>query len=578
MKEMNAWSWFGGSLKPYRAQLMLLVCAAVVIGVAAAATPILFQSMIDTALEQKAVMWSAVIAYFVVMMLTAIPLTFTLRERLLTEYTYQLRGQILHHLLRMDMSFYEDKGSTKIISEVGKGVGACSSLIQILSSGQLLISLPVALFAVFYISKYSLTAVLFLGIVCLITLLGARQFVGKRLEETEEAYQERDNDLTFRQREVVQFASVVRVYHAGASEEKRYNALGGEIKILRTIRTMLYAKFRLLIGMTGIAVDAIVIVIFLPQLIVGTISLGTFFAIYLYAGKVIEPATSLGDVYSEIMQAKAQLKPLIEVLAIVPQVTEQVHALALNPLRDAITLSRVSFQYPDSDKPVLHDVSLTIPAGQTTAIVGLTGSGKSSLAKVLMRLYDTTAGVVEYDGVDVRNLSFASLYRQIAYLSQEVPIFTDTVMANVAFGLESDDETAVHTALTRASASFVLNREDGLFAKIGEMGKKLSGGEKQRIALARVLRRDPPIILLDEATSALDSKTEAQINEVFEELSSHSSGKTLIVIAHRMSTVMHADQIVVLNEGRIVDVGKHDELLARCALYQELNGSFAVHT
>lgn len=574
MKEMSVWGWFFGSLRPFKWQLTLLVLAAIIIGIAAATTPMLFQSMIDTAIEQRAVEWSVVAVYFVVMMMTAIPLTFTLRERLLTEYTYQLRGLILRHLLRMDMSFYEDKGSTKIISEVGKGVGACSNLIQILSSGQLLISLPVALFAVFYISNFSLTAVLLLAVVCFITLIGARQFVGKKLEETEEKYQERDNDLTFRQREVVQFASVVRVYHAGATEEKRYSALGGEIKILSTIRTMLIAKFRLLIGMTGIAVDAIVIVIFLPQLITDTISLGTFFAIYLYAGKVIEPATSLGDVYSEIKQAKAQLKPLIEVLRMVPQVTEQGHALTLNPLRDSITLSRVSFQYPGTVKPVLHDVSLTIPAGKTTAIVGLTGSGKSSLAKVLMRLYDTTGGVVEYDGVDVRNLSFASLYSQIAYLSQEVPIFTDTVMANVTFGLESEDETAVHTALARASANFVLNREDGIFAKIGEMGKKLSGGEKQRIALARVLRRNPPIILLDEATSALDTKTEAEINDVFQKLSSHNSGKTMIVIAHRMSTVMHADQIVVLHEGRIIDIGKHDELLVRCMLYQELHGTF----
>jgi len=575
MKDSKVWSWLWASLRPFKQQVALLVILAALIGVAASTVPLLFQSMIDTAVKNHSVDWTAVTLYLSISVLTVVPATFVLRERILTSFTHELRGNVLRHLLRMDMSFYEDRGSTKIVSEFGKGISACSTIISVLTSGQLLISVPVALFAVGYIGQYSLLAAGLLILICGATFLGAREFVGQKLEKVEEATQELDNELTFRNREVIQHAAMMRVYGASESELRRYDKQGGEMMVLRRLRTTFYAKFRFLLGLSGNAVDAIVIVIFLPQLISGAISLGTFFAIYLYAKRVVEPATALSDVYSEVKQATVQLKPLIASLSVTPLVTEQVNALTLNPLRDGITLSNVSFSYPDAANPVLQDLNLMIPAGKTTAIVGLTGSGKSTLAKILMRLYDTTAGVVEYDGSDVRNVSFASLYNQIAYLAQEVPIFTDTVMGNVTFGREFADIEAVRTAINQAAATFVFNREGGLFAKIGEMGKKLSGGEKQRIALARVLMRDPSIILLDEATSSLDGKTEALVNAVFEELSAQSGGKTLIIIAHRMSTVSRADQIIVMDAGRIVATGTHDELLSSCVLYQELNGTFA---
>jgi len=319
----------------------------------------------------------------------------------------------------------------------------------------------------------------------------------------------------------------------------------------------------------------VTISIFIPMIIDGSLTVGTFFALSMYAQRVVQPASFLGDLYSEIKRSGAILLPLMKMLDVEPDVVEQKNALRLNLLKDGILVRNLSFRYPGAKTDTLSGVNLRIPARKKTAIVGSTGSGKTTLARLVARLYDPTEGVIEFDGTDVRNVSFASLYGQVAYLSQEVPIFTGTIEDNVTFGLDGYTDRDIFDALERSSATFVSNDGDGLRMKIGEMGKKLSGGERQRVAIARIFMRKPSVVILDEATSALDNVTEAHVHSTLDELSNINGGKTMIVIAHRLSTVRNADQIIVLDKGSVLDTGTHEELLARCDLYKELNSTFA---
>lgn len=215
-------------------------------------------------------------------------------------------------------------------------------------------------------------------------------------------------------------------------------------------------------------------------------------------------------------------------------------------------------------------MSLTIAAGEKVAVVGKTGSGKTTLARLLVRFYDPNHGIITMDGTDLRQFSFDSLYRQISYVTQEVPVFSGTIGENVRFGLAECGEDRVMDACTHASANFVFQQKQGLATKVGELGEKLSGGERQRLALARVFLRHPSVLILDEATAALDQMTEREVQAAFDRLLQMNGGTTMVVIAHRITTVKNADRIVVLGQGRVIDAGTHKELLDRCELYQEL--------
>jgi ABC-type multidrug transport system fused ATPase/permease subunit len=241
----------------------------------------------------------------------------------------------------------------------------------------------------------------------------------------------------------------------------------------------------------------------------------------------------------------------------------------MKPLRHKICFKNVTFWYPDAEKPVLREISLTIPMGETLAIVGKTGSGKTTLARLLVRFYDPNHGIITIDETDLRQFSFDSLYQQISYVTQEVPILTGTIGENIRYGLAECGDDHVLKACVSACANFVFQWKQGLKTKVGEQGEKLSGGERQRLALARIFLRNPSVLILDEATAALDQITESDIQATFDQLLKRKD-MTMIVIAHRINTVKGADRILVMDRGRIVDIGKHEELMVRCDLYQKL--------
>lgn len=565
----NEWKWFFSSLRPHRTQMALMLISAWILGAIGAVLPILLQQLVDRAIVGY-VDYKALAIYTAGLILTVVPIASIFRSRLCAKFDYHLRGRVLAHLLHLDANFHENKGSDTVSTQAGKGIDACSEMISLLGNGQLIVLIPVAIFATTYIAERSLLATgLLIAFMVLFAFVG--KSLGRKLSSIEEEYQERDTELTSRLRESIENSSVVRVCNACGQETAKYWKDGKTALLLRHKLIWLCAKFQMFGNGAEVFASLVVAILFIPQVADGSITAGTLFALLLYAVKIMQPANFVGNFYAQMKQAGVKIKSLVEILETEPSVTESTNPLTLNPLRNAIEFVNVSFRYGGKSRDVLTGINLTIPAGKKTAIVGISGSGKTTLARLITRLYDPSLGLIEFDGTDLRHVSFATLYNQVAYLSQDVPIFSGTVEENVAFGIDIYNKSDVLYALQMAAAGFVHVDQEGINRIIGENGRKLSGGERQRIALARIFMRNPSVIVLDEATSALDTATEWEVTEMFNRLSRDNGGLTMVVIAHRLSTVLDADQIVVLDKGQIVDTGTHQELLSRCEQYQRLN-------
>jgi ATP-binding cassette subfamily B protein len=297
------------------------------------------------------------------------------------------------------------------------------------------------------------------------------------------------------------------------------------------------------------------------------ISLGTFFAFSAYLAQLVGPVRVLAGMITIGQQARASVIRVFEVIDSRPVLTEKPDAVALPAGTPDIELDDVTFGYVPS-QPVLHGLSLRVRAGETLAVVGTSGSGKSTISLLLPRFYDVRGGAVRIGGHDVRDLTLDSLRASIGLVLEESFLFSDTVRANIAYGRPAATQDQVVAAARAAEADeFIAGLPDGYDTVIGEQGLTLSGGQRQRVALARALITDPAILVLDDATSAIDARVEAQIHATLRRV---MAGRTTLLIAHRRSTLQLADRIAVLDEGRLVDTGTHDELTARCPLYRLL--------
>ena len=302
------------------------------------------------------------------------------------------------------------------------------------------------------------------------------------------------------------------------------------------------------------------------------VSLGTLFAFLLYVQNFFDPVQQLSQLYNTFLSAAAALDKIMDVLDEQPEVLDPPNAVDLPEIDGHVRFDNVRFTYARGDE-VLHGIDLDVPAGTTVALVGHTGAGKSTIAKLIARFYEPTHGRITIDGFDLNDVRQSSLRRQLGVVPQEGFLFAGTVAYNIAFGKpDATPEEILHAARTVGAHEFILRLEDGYETQLGERGSRLSLGQRQLIAFARALLADPRILILDEATSSVDIGTERKIERALQLL---LEKRTAFIIAHRLSTIRGADLIVVLEHGRVVEQGSHEELLASRGLYTSLYGDWA---
>ena len=359
----------------------------------------------------------------------------------------------------------------------------------------------------------------------------------------------------------------VKYFNAEQREASRYDmAMAGyEEAALKTAYSLGFLNF----GQAVLITLGLIVVMVMAALGVqnGTLNVGDFVMVNAYMIQITMPLNFLGTIYREIRQALVDMGEMFNLLDQKKEIVDDPNAKPINVIKGHVKFSNVQFSY-DKKRPILNDLKIDVGGGEKIAIVGSSGSGKSTIGRLLFRFYDVSGGSITIDGQDVRNVTQSSLHNAIGVVPQDTVLFNDSIFYNIAYGKDDATLEEVENAARFAQIhEFVKSLPDGYQTTVGERGLKLSGGEKQRVGIARTLLKDPPILLLDEATSALDSETEHEVRDALERA---GKGRTVISIAHRLSSISDAEKIVVLEEGCIVEMGRHNELLKKRGRYYDL--------
>jgi len=480
-----------------------------------------------------------------------------------------LRVRLYAHLQELSLSFYDERRTGEIMSRVT----ADTTLVQTVITNNMLALVRetvtlVAVLALVLVTDWRL-ALIVLAVAA--ALAGAGMLVGRRTRRLSQQAQEQLGEASAVLEETLSSVQVVKAFGREGYETGRYTTSIGRAFAAALAAARVRSLFEAVMTTAGFGSIAVVLWAGGREVLAHHLTPGGLIAFLFYLVLLVGPLQSLASLYGELQQALGGAARIFELLDTVPTVVDAPDAYPLPPVAGRVALENVSFAYGDrghEGPPVLRGVDLVAAAGQTIALVGPSGAGKTTLAALLLRFYEPTGGRITIDGHDSARVTVASLRAAMAIVPQEATLFGGTVRENVLYGRLDATEADVEAAARAANAhDFITALPRGYDATIGERGVKLSGGQRQRVAIARAILKDPRILILDEATSSLDNESEGLVQEALERL---MVGRTTLVIAHRLTTIERADRIVVLDGGRVVEEGTHADLLARVGLYHRL--------
>lgn len=490
-----------------------------------------------------------------------------LRRRAVALVVVDIRDAICRALLPQSMSYFEERRSGDFISRITNDVLVTQRALTYVV-GDIALQ-PMNLIAGVLValgSSWQLTLFFGLGLPLLVIPL---RLLGKRIREAGRESLERLADLTTAMQQMFSGIRVVKAFRMEDAEEQEFHR--HNMRFFR--RLMRGARARALSSGTVMLVRGVTIAalaLFSGWLVASAlldITPGKILQLFAAMALISNSIRRLTKCYNNLQEALGGTERIFEIIEQEPHIRDREHAVALDKVREGITFRNVSFAY--RDQPVLRDINLQVPAGQTIAIVGRSGEGKSTLVDLIPRFYDVTAGAVEIDGIDVRNMKHESLLAHITMVTQQTFLFNRSVADNIRYGRPEATMEEVQVAACAANVEdFIADLPEGYDTETGEFGVRLSGGQCQRIAIARAILKNADILILDEAMVGLDSESEALVREAIITL---MKGRTTFLIAHDFSTVVHADQIVVIKGGRIVESGTHGELMARNGEYRLLH-------
>ena len=587
MRERGAhvedWSWRRtrrrlGTLvrltRPYKTRTVLSVVAMLLATATALAPPFLGKYALDYAIGENDLtkLWWIVGAFLVAGLLNwgtsyaQTYLTGWVGERILAD----LRNRLFDHLQRLSLGFYERNRAGVIISRLTNDVEAIDQLVtdgvtNLVQNTLTLLGTAILLFVLDW--RLALAT---LGV---IPFMSVATFIFRtRSARAYAAVRERLGLVTATLAEDIAGMRIVQAFTRERTNVRNFREVSEryrESNMQTVVLNGLYFPFVDLLSSVALAV---VLGYGGHLYFQGDVTLGTLFAFMLYVQNFFDPVQQLSQLYGTFLSATAALDKIVDVLDQEPEVVDRPGAISLPPVDGRVAFEGVRFGYGDGPE-VLHGLELDVPPGTTVALVGHTGAGKSTIAKLLARFYDPREGRITIDGHDLRDVTQASLRRQLGIVPQEGFLFAGTVTENIAFGRpDASSDEVVRAAKTIGAHDFILRLEDGYETQLQERGSRLSLGQRQLVALARALLADPRLLILDEATSSVDIGTERKIEQALRRL---LAGRTAFVIAHRLSTIRDADLIVVLEHGRVVEQGNHDELLRERGLYTSLYGDWA---
>lgn len=580
-----------GYARPYKRDLVLFLLLNALAAVSVVASPLLIQAIIDRGVVPgNRALVLGLAAGLAGLALVDAALSLIQRwysARIGEGLIYDLRSQVFDHVQRMPVAFFMRAQTGSLVSRLNSDViGAQRALTTTLSSVvSNVISLVLVLVAMVYLSWL----VTVIALLLLPVFIIPAKLVGRRLQKISREQMVLDAEMgsLMTERFNVSGAMLAKLYGRPDEESARFSRRAGRVRDIGVLSAMYGRVFFTALTLVASLATAMIYGVGGVLAVGGGLQIGTLVALAALLNRMYGPLTALSNVQVDVMTALVSFDRVFEVLDLKPMVAEREDA---RPLESAgtpgVVFEHVTFRYPAAEevslaslesiaradsapsKEVLHDVSFTVEPGRLVALVGPSGAGKSTMTHLVSRLYDVNEGRVRIGGQDVRDLTLASLNETVGVVSQDAHLFHDTIRSNLLYARPGATEEELWRALEGAQIRpLVEAMPDGLDTVVGDRGYRLSGGEKQRMALARLLLKAPAVVVLDEATAHLDSESEAAVQRA---LATALAGRTSLVIAHRLSTIREADQILVIEDGRIADRGRHEELLARGGLYTEL--------